>query len=139
VFWTKGEYPWKTPLLLGVALSSMRLSCNRSVVSWIPIKGHSCLLDKETLPSSLSTCWFQEQIRARFNNQTKINEWPYGRLACLSNKPSRWISSKPKPVQLSNHMAISHADARYLTQVSGVSVFLLARHTAVRWQILLIL
>ena len=47
--------------------------------------------------------------------------------------------SMENTVTVSNHMAISHADARYLTQVSGVSVFLLARHTAVRWQILLIL
>ena len=37
---------------------------NRSVVDLKPIKGSRCVLVQETLPSLLSTGWFQEQIRA---------------------------------------------------------------------------
>ena len=39
-----------------------------------------CFLEQETLHLLLSTGWFQEQIQARFHNQTKINRGPYGRL-----------------------------------------------------------
>jgi len=37
------------------------------------IKGSRCFLEQETLPSLLSTGWFQEQIGVQFYNQTKIN------------------------------------------------------------------
>jgi len=43
-------------------------------------------LEDETLPSLPSTCWFQEQIRARVQYQTIINLIPCGRLTCISNK-----------------------------------------------------
>ena len=36
------------------------------------IKGSSCCREQETSLSLLSTCWFQERIRAWFHNQTKI-------------------------------------------------------------------
>ena len=45
-----------------------------------PIKGLCCLLEQETLPSLLSTGWFQERIWAWFHNRTKINWGFYGRL-----------------------------------------------------------
>ena len=37
------------------------------------IKGSRCCREQETSLSLLSTCWFQERIRAWFHNQTKIN------------------------------------------------------------------
>ena len=59
---------------------------NVEVVSYSPIKGPCCFLEQETLPLLLSTGWFQEQIRAWFHNQTKINWGPYGRwLKCQIN------------------------------------------------------
>ena len=38
-----------------------------------PIKGSRCFFQQETLPSCLSTGWFQKQIPARFHNWTKLN------------------------------------------------------------------
>ena len=37
------------------------------------IKGSCCCREQETSLSLLSTCWFQEWIRAWFHNKTKIN------------------------------------------------------------------
>jgi len=39
-------------------------SLNQSVVSLKPIKGSSCFHGHETLPSLLSTGWFQEWVGA---------------------------------------------------------------------------
>ena len=47
----------------GAVLVARRIR-NRSVVDLKPIKGSRCVLVQETLPSLLSTGWFQEQIRA---------------------------------------------------------------------------
>ena len=44
-----------------------------------PVKSSCCFIEQDTLPSLLSTGWFQEQIRAWIHNQTKINWEPYGR------------------------------------------------------------
>ena len=57
----------------GLTVRTSRLTCNRSVVSSNPNKGSHCFLEQETLPSLLSTGWFQERIRIRFHNRTKIN------------------------------------------------------------------
>ena len=57
----------------GVAQWVVRLTRNVEVVGSNPIKGPRCFLEQETLPLLMSTCWFQEQIRARFHNRAKIN------------------------------------------------------------------
>ena len=58
-----------------------RLTRYRSVVGLYSIKCSRCFLEQETLPSLLSTSWFQERIGALFHyNLTKINIGPYGRL-----------------------------------------------------------
>ena len=57
----------------GLTVRTSRLTCNRSVVSSNPNKGSHSFLEQETLPSLLSTGWFQERIRIRFHNRTKIN------------------------------------------------------------------
>ena len=54
----------------GAVLVARRIR-NRSVVDLKPIKGSRCVLVQETLPSLLSTGWFQEQIRAWFHKQQK--------------------------------------------------------------------
>ena len=41
-----------------------RLTRNEEVVGSSPIKDHRCFLEQETLPSLLSTGWFQQRIRA---------------------------------------------------------------------------
>ena len=41
-----------------------RLTRNEEVVGSSPIKDHRCFLEQETLPSLLSTGWFQELILA---------------------------------------------------------------------------
>ena len=56
------------------------LTRNVEVVGSSPIKGPRCFLEQEKLPLLLSTGWFQEPIGVWFNNQTKINWGPYGRL-----------------------------------------------------------
>ena len=50
-----------------------RLTRNLEVVGSSPINGLRCLREQETLPLLLSTGWFQERIRAKYHNQTKIN------------------------------------------------------------------
>ena len=50
-----------------------------SVISLNPIKGFRCFLEEATLPSLLSTGWFQEQIWVWFHNLAKINRGSYGR------------------------------------------------------------
>ena len=47
-----------------VAQCVARLTRNVEVVGSSPIKGPRCVLEQETLPSLLSTGWFQERIRA---------------------------------------------------------------------------
>ena len=48
----------------GVAHWVARLTRNVEVVGSSPIKCPRCFLEQETLPLLLSTCWFQEGIRA---------------------------------------------------------------------------
>ena len=48
----------------GAAQWVARLTRNVKVVGLSPIKGPSCFLEQETLPSLLSTGWFQERIQA---------------------------------------------------------------------------
>ena len=48
-----------------------RLTQNVKVMGSSHIK--VCFLEQETLPLLLRTGWFQERIRAGFQNQTKIN------------------------------------------------------------------
>ena len=48
----------------GVAHWVARLTRNVEVVGSSPIKGPCSFLEQETLPSLLSTGWFQERIRA---------------------------------------------------------------------------
>ena len=45
---------------------TVHLTPNLSVVSLSAIKGSHCLLEQETLHSSLNNGWLQKQIRARF-------------------------------------------------------------------------
>ena len=54
----------KTILLIATAQWVARLTRNVEVVGWSPIKGPRCFLEQETLPSLLSTGWFQKRIRA---------------------------------------------------------------------------
>ena len=61
-----------------------RLTRNVEVVGSSPIKGPRCLLVQETLPVLITTGWFQERIRAWYQNRTKINWGPYGRLTWTS-------------------------------------------------------
>ena len=49
------------------------MTCNRSVMISYPMKGSRCFLEQETLPSLLSSSWFQERIQLLVHNQTKIN------------------------------------------------------------------
>jgi len=48
----------------GEAQWVVRLTRNWSYVSFNPIKGFSCFLEQVTLPSLLSTGWFQAQMQA---------------------------------------------------------------------------
>ena len=45
---------------------------NVEVVGSNPIKGLRCYLEQEMLPLLLSTGWFQERVRAWFQNQNKL-------------------------------------------------------------------
>ena len=56
------------------------LTHNVEVVGSSLIKGPRFFLEQETLPLLLRTGWFQEQIRARFHNQIKINKGFLGAL-----------------------------------------------------------
>jgi len=63
-----------------VALWTESLTRIRSVVSSNPVKSSRCFIEHDTLPSLLSTGWFQEwigrdlhkQIWFFFNNRTEI-------------------------------------------------------------------
>ena len=57
----------------GVEQWVARLTRNVEVVGSSPIKEPRCFIEQETLPLLLSTGWFQERIRARFHNGTKLN------------------------------------------------------------------
>ena len=48
----------------GVAQWVARLTRNVETVGLSPIKGPRCFLEEETLPLLLTTCWFEERIRA---------------------------------------------------------------------------
>ena len=56
-----------------VAQCVARLARNVEVVGSSPIKGPRCFLEQETLTLLFRTGWFQELIRARYHNRTKIN------------------------------------------------------------------
>ena len=56
----------------GVAQWVARITRNVEVVGSSAIKGPRCFLKQETLPLLLTTGWFQERIRAWFDNRTKI-------------------------------------------------------------------
>jgi len=60
---------WVAPLTRNVEAVGSRL-----------IKGPRCFLEQETLPLLLSTGWLQKRIRAWYQNRTKLNWEPYGRL-----------------------------------------------------------
>ena len=50
-----------------------RLTRNAEVLGSSPIKGPRCFLEQETYPLLRSTGWFQEQIRVRYHDRTKMN------------------------------------------------------------------
>ena len=57
----------------GVAQWVARLTRNRSFVCKNPITGFRRFIKQLTLPSLLSTGWFQERIRALFHTRIKMN------------------------------------------------------------------
>ena len=85
----------------GVVQWVARLTRNWSVT---PIKGSHYFLEQETLPSLLSTGWFQGWIWVWFLNWTKRNWGPYGRLTYTGYVKYKWnisqILSKPKKHKL---------------------------------------
>ena len=71
----------------GVAQCVTRLIRNMSVVGSNPIKGSRCFLEQDTLPSFLSTSWFQERDRSWFRNRTDIHRGSNGRFTKIAHTP----------------------------------------------------
>ena len=77
-----GGAQWVEHLWVSGAQWVERLTCILSVVGSKPIKGFCCFLEQETLPSLLSTGWFQELISA-FTMLCMVYNGVYGLQWCV--------------------------------------------------------